>query len=118
GRYKVLCCVNASYYSVDKNGEDIYMGEALINFFNKNTQYGLIFSDPTGYYTEHFYTGQSNILMISSPHDFVNIIKLTDIFIRATLQDGDSLSIKEALFYEKKVIATNCVDRPQGVLTF
>ena len=32
--------------------------------------------------------------------------------------DGDSLSIKEALFYKKPVLATDVVDRPADVILF
>ena len=32
--------------------------------------------------------------------------------------DGDSLSVKEALFYHKQVFATCIVDRPKGVILF
>ena len=38
--------------------------------------------------------------------------------IRGTFSDGDSLSVREALMLRKKVIATDCVDRPAGVTLF
>ena len=46
---------------------------------------------------------------------FFEILKLSDCLIRNTTTDGDSISIKEAIYLNKKVIATNCVDRPEGI---
>ena len=42
----------------------------------------------------------------------------SDCLIRATTTDGDSLSVKEALYYKKKVIASNCVDRVPNVILY
>ena len=38
--------------------------------------------------------------------------------IRATSTDGDSLSVREALDSGVRVLATDCVDRPDGVTLF
>ena len=45
-------------------------------------------------------------------------MKITDIFIRNTSKDGDSLSVKEALFLKKRVLCTDVVERPGGVQLF
>ena len=60
----------------------------------------------------------ANVFFITVPHDFINIIRISDGLIRATITDGDSLSIKEGLFYNKVVYATGVVDRPKEVLVF
>jgi glycosyltransferase involved in cell wall biosynthesis len=117
-KYNILFCVNASNYSLNENDEDIYMGKEIVDYFANRYQYGLIFSDPSGYYTTNIYNGEPNILMLNVEHDFVNIIQISDVLIRATLKDGDSISIKEALYFGKVVFATDCVDRPEGVITF
>lgn len=44
-----------------------------------------------------------------------DIWKLSDIFLRSTITDSEGISIKEALFFGTKVIATDIVERPQGV---
>ena len=43
---------------------------------------------------------------------------MSDALIRATTMDGDSLSVKEALYYGVPVFATDVVDRPSGVISF
>lgn len=40
---------------------------------------------------------------------------MSDCYIRFTATDGDSLAVREALYFNKKVIASNIVDRPEGV---
>ncbi|CDS93799.1 conserved hypothetical protein [Sphingobacterium sp. PM2-P1-29] len=113
----ILCCLNASVYAEDESGCDIYMGAEVIDFFNKNRNIGLIFSDPSGMYSERFVaTKPDNVIFIVESHDFVSVLLKSDVFIRATRKDGDSISVKEALYFNKKVIATGCVDRPMGVL--
>ena len=55
------------------------------------------------------------ISVINELHPFVEILKVSDCLIRNTTTDGDSLSIKEALYFGKKVLASNCVSRPEEV---
>lgn len=120
--YTSVFCTNASSYVLDKNGNEIYLGTELLKFFDSNQNYALIFSDPSGSYTKYFKKKHlkvpENVYIINRPHDFINIIKLSDALIRATTMDGDSLSIKEALFYKKPVLATDVVDRPADVILF
>jgi hypothetical protein len=59
-----------------------------------------------------------NILILDYQHDFVPIIQYSFVLIRATTTDGDSLSIKETLFLNKWVIASDCVTRPNDVLLY
>lgn len=120
--YKNIYCANASNYVLDDKGDEIYMGTCLLNFFSNNSNNCLIFSDPTGNYKQYYSDNRilipKNVIIIDMPHDFVNIIKLSNAFIRATTMDGDSLSVKEALYYGKPVYATDVVDRPEGVILF
>uniref|UniRef100_A0A7C5KBL2 Glycosyltransferase n=1 Tax=Thermodesulfobium narugense TaxID=184064 RepID=A0A7C5KBL2_9BACT len=53
-----------------------------------------------------------------SPAGFVTILKHSDIFVRATDRDGDPVSLREAIFLGKTVVASDCVDRPKGVIVF
>jgi hypothetical protein len=57
-----------------------------------------------------------NILLLPFLHDFNAVLKETDSMIRYTTTDGDSISVKEALYAGKSVIATNVVDRPHDVI--
>jgi hypothetical protein len=55
-----------------------------------------------------------NISVISGLHHFMDVLSFCDALIRATTTDGDSLSIREALFLGKPVVTTDCVTRPSG----
>jgi glycosyltransferase involved in cell wall biosynthesis len=41
-----------------------------------------------------------------------------DLLVRATNTDGDSLSVREALYFGTPVIASDCTQRPPGVILF
>lgn len=120
--YEYVFCTNAFNVSFDVNGYEIYGISSLIDIFNKNNEIGLIFSDPSGCYYEFLKNNlnniPSNISIISFNHDFINVLKKTNAFIRATTTDGDSLSVKEALFLGKYVVASDCVSRPDGVFVY
>jgi len=45
-------------------------------------------------------------------------IGLSDLFVRPTLADGDSLSVREALGLGVRVVASDAAPRPRGVVTF
>ena len=79
-------------------------------------------SDPTGNYKRFLQrTGvnvPNNVLVIDRRHEFVGVLGQVDGLIRATTTDGDSLSVREGLFLGKVVIASDCVSRPEGVITY
>lgn len=49
---------------------------------------------------------------------FIRLIMECDVVLRPTLSDGDALTIREALFLNKKVIASDVVERPVGTITY
>lgn len=61
---------------------------------------------------------QDNFLLINEKLSFVRLIQESDIVLRATNTDGDALTVREALFLGKPVIASDVVKRPQGVSLF
>ena len=117
-----LFCSNAFDFKYDKNNIEVYGIMSLINFFNKNSKLKFILSDPSNNYSNYFKTKNikigKNIFIINRPHSFFNILKYSDVFIRNTSIDGDSLSIREALFLKLNVIASDSVERPPGVINF
>lgn len=121
-KYDKVLCTNASSLAFDQKGNEIYMGKEIVKYFLDRKDIALVFSSPNDQYYEFlkiaFPIISDNIYFIKEKHDFVNIIKITDGLIRATTMDGDSISVKEALYYKKPVFATNVVDRPKGVVTF
>jgi glycosyltransferase involved in cell wall biosynthesis len=115
---KYILCTNANNFVIDEQGKDLYGIDFLLNIIRNRLDLCLIISDPSGKLKEHYPVQYNNILFISEPHSFCEIIKISDMYIRATTTDGDSLSVKEGLFYRKKVIASDCVDRPFGCFLY
>ena len=114
-----IVATNAHQRAIGNQGEEIYGIGFLVNYFKGNNKYLLCISNPSGQYAQEYADKHyDNILFISVPHSFFRLLKLSDIMVRATSTDGDSLSVKEALTLQKKVIATDCVDRPEGVVLF
>ncbi|MGE5431535.1 MAG: hypothetical protein ACM3QX_10710 [Syntrophomonadaceae bacterium] len=117
--YKTLFCTNAFGVMYDHRKQEIYGISELVQIFSSLCDKALIISDPSASYRNYFTKNKikltANILMISEPHSFFEVIRLADCYIRNTSTDGDSLSVKEALYLSKNVIATNCVQRPDGV---
>jgi hypothetical protein len=115
-------CTNAYSIKFDAQGGEIYSIKALVKQFEKMHTKGLIISEPSGEYQAWYQESgvhlSENILFISENHDFINVIVESSGLIRATTTDGDSLSVREALFKGKPVFATNCVDRPEGCTVF
>ena len=49
---------------------------------------------------------------------FVRLIEQCDVVLRPTLTDGDALTVREALYLNKVVIASNVIERPKGVFLY
>lgn len=118
-RVHTVFCTNAYDRVFDKYNNEIYGIASLLQIFNSYNELGLIVSDPQGAYFRYVSSENivinENIIFISRPHSFFEVLRFSDCYIRNTSTDGDSISIKEALYLGVKVIATNCVDRPEGV---
>lgn len=58
-------------------------------------------------------------LIIEDPNlNAAALYRKSDLFIRPTITDGDSVSIRECLYLGIPVIASDCVPRPKGCVTF
>ncbi|NLR82104.1 glycosyltransferase family 4 protein [Chitinophaga eiseniae] len=118
-RTRLVCATNASSVSRDKQGREIYQVSLLVKIFKAWPEACLIISDPSGSYQRYFAeTGEplsENIILIDQPHSFFEVLKMSDVFLRITTTDGDSLSVKEALYLKRQVLATEVVNRPAGV---
>lgn len=118
-KYSKICCTNASGYHLNKNGKDIYGIKDLINQFKFNQHYCLIISDPTSdYYKLFSKSSYTNIYFITGNHSYFEILKYSDVSIRNTLTDGDSLSVKESIYLNKLTLASDIVSRPAGTITY
>ncbi len=50
--------------------------------------------------------------------DFSSALRHCSVLIRATRSDGDAISVREALNAGVPVLASDCVERPEGVIAF
>jgi glycosyltransferase involved in cell wall biosynthesis len=129
-KYNQIISTNCYSYALI-NGEHIYGFDLIIKAFYKlskerkikNTL--LILVDPSkttrGFVNDLLKqkTFQSNkILLVTEKLDFVSLIKKSDITIRATRTDGDSLSIRESLYCNVPIICSDVTERPEGVVVF
>ena len=61
---------------------------------------------------------EDNVLIWESGLSFVRLINHSDIVLRTTNTDGDALTIREALYFGKTVIASDVIGRPSGTKLF
>lgn len=59
-----------------------------------------------------------NVFFNLTPDEFNIILSESDAYIRTTITDGDSIALREAIEYNKIVLATNVVKRPEGCYLF
>ncbi len=64
------------------------------------------------------YQLQDSFFFISGSQQLWPLLKKCDLFLRPTYSDGDAISIREALYFNKTVIASNAVERPEGIVLF
>lgn len=123
-----IMCSNA-WNLVLHNGEDLYGLDMCIEAIRKlGLNYYLIFVVATNsdqqelmsYYKKQINSWglTNNILILEEPSSFVRILQKSDLVIRATNTDGDAISVREALYYGKPVLASDVVKRPDGVYVF
>lgn len=119
-KFEIIFCTNAYNLTYDKSGIEIYQILTLFELFLQLPNNLLIISDPSGVYfkkiQDKYIQIPENIIIIPFNHNFVEVLNKSDCFIRFTTTDGDSLSVREALYLNKMVIASNVVERPNGVI--
>ena len=114
-----IMATNASYMHYSDSGEEIYGILFLVEYVRNHDGYMLVVSDPSGQYSARFEGKMpENVCFITQKHSFSSLLSYADLMIRATSTDGDSLSVREALDSGIRVLATDCVDRPEGVVLF
>ena len=116
---KKIVSTNAYDISFDKEGNDVYGIDFLVQQFKESFDCALVISDPSGNYHKRFIDLESDsIYFFDFPHPYFEVLKRIDIFVRNTSTDGDALSVKEALYLGVPALCTNVVDRPAGVRLF
>ncbi len=129
-RFGVLLSSNAWQLSFH-NDEDLYGLDLLIEMvreISRRHDVGMVFLLP-GSAREDYYDAlqqrlgaygiRDRFIFIREPLDEASSLwRISDIVIRATNTDGNSLTIHEALHVGTPVIASDCVPRPEGVILF
>lgn len=130
GRKIVL--TSAFQPNLDNNGNDIYTIELLIDVFvrlcDKYQEYYFIiaianyperdFSQKIKRKVNSLKGWRDNLIFIENDRKIWPLLKSTRLFIRATTTDGDSVSLREALYFNAPVLASDVVPRPNGVMLF
>ena len=62
--------------------------------------------------------GSSRLVRDLDSAEFAWLLQQSDIFVRATDRDGDAVAVREAAYYGKVAIASDCASRPTGVMLF
>jgi glycosyltransferase involved in cell wall biosynthesis len=128
---KTIVCANASRLD-NFNGEDLYGLDMSIEATKMLVDAGIavdviyiVSSLDTGeekfQKAQHLiqqYQIQNSFFLIHEKASFVKLIEQSDMVIRPTNTDGDSLTIREGLYLNKIVLASDVVQRPEGTKLF
>jgi glycosyltransferase involved in cell wall biosynthesis len=128
--HKPIISANASKIAF-YNKQDLYGIDMCVDMIarlkEEYPQIGLVFCIPEindlRYFTKMKEMIQQknikpNIMFWTKPTQFYPIIIKSDIFVRPTNNDGDAVSIREALFFKTPTVASDVVSRPEGVILF
>lgn len=61
---------------------------------------------------------EDNFLFVTEPCEYLAILMRSDIFVRSTNTDGDSVSLREALYFKIPSLASDAVPRPDEAVLF
>ncbi|MBD3367461.1 MAG: glycosyltransferase [Candidatus Eisenbacteria bacterium] len=61
---------------------------------------------------------ESNVFVTRGLPDFTTLLGRSDVFLRSTLVDGDSMSVREALATGLPTVASDTAFRPEGVIEY
>ena len=113
------------------NGQDLYGTDMCIELCTRLkkdfTNIGFVFSLPNigdyEYFKKmHTRIGENmikdNFLFITKAYQFYPILMKSDIFVRPTNTEGDSLSIRESLQFKVPVVASDVAERAEGTILF
>jgi glycosyltransferase involved in cell wall biosynthesis len=131
-KYKYLISSNAFQISFYKN-QDLYGLDIVVELLNKlvhlnELDVGIVFLLPNIGNVDYFKMINRKIKELNLTNRFLfvtepieeasSLWKVSDLVIRATNTDGNSLTILEALSLDIPVLASDCVERPEGAILF
>lgn len=128
---KILLCANASRLDLHNN-EDLYGLDMCIELIRRlignKYEVSMIYVVTSldrgidrfyGYIDKiNSYNLGNHLLLINENVSFVRIIEASDIVLRPTNIDGDAVTIREAIYLNKPVVASDAVNRPNGITLF
>lgn len=121
-KYKYIFATNAYNISFDEGGNEIYGISSLIKIFRKHPDLFLVAATCNKNYYNYLSVQKveipTNVFLIQKPISFFALLKLVDGMIRHTTTDGDALSVREALYLQRRTFATDCIPRPQGTICY
>ncbi len=117
----------AAWRNIVENGEELYGLTAYLKvaelFHNKGYKYKFILS--VGFLDVkkdanlvEFANRLPNVILMVGQYESWPLMMKAHAFIRNTSTDGDSVSVKEAIYFGTPVFASNSVKRPKGVNVF
>jgi len=109
-----------AYDKIYQDGKDIYGVDFILNTIKKlKKKYVVVFLDPKqGYKKDINRISKTKLIYLGFEVDFISLLHEIDIYIRPTSSDGNSVAIQEALAVGKNVLASDVVDRPNGVSVY
>ncbi|MDP2361555.1 MAG: glycosyltransferase [bacterium] len=112
-------------------GQDLYGLDLLIDLMHQlrtwHTRAGLVFVLPETGLPDYLEQCQAkladlglerDLLIVRESIDFTALLRRSDLLVRPTTTDGDSISLREALHVGCRTLASDAVPRPAGVATF
>ncbi|MFC2050559.1 glycosyltransferase [Chloroflexota bacterium] len=113
------------------NNEDLYGIDLCIDLCAKLKQthpdIGFVFCLPTIGDYDYFNKMMRRVkkkdieetfLFVTEPCEYLAVLTRSDIFVRSTNTDGDSVSLREALYFKIPSLASDAVPRPDGAVLF
>ncbi|AUP79388.1 hypothetical protein C1H87_11985 [Flavivirga eckloniae] len=130
-KQKKIICSNA-FKLVLHNNEDLYGLDLMIDVARlikeENKDYKIIFVIASkneklnliGAYSEIIKNEnlENYITLITYSISFVKLMTESDLVVRATNTDGDALTVREALYLNRKIIASDICKRPEATILF
>lgn len=123
--------MSASKYAVDAAGRDVYGFDALAVLLERLEARGLRYKfllnvadfDASKFPKELFrrlerLSETGSLTFMIGQYEFWPVLKNIDCFLRLTTTDGDSVSVREALYFKCAVVASDVVPRPDGVALY
>ncbi len=119
--FRYVPCDNGDLYGLNVIIEAFY----LLSTKDHTPKTVLVIVDPSGTtkdYLANLLRGKNfrdnHVELVFGPIDFSSLIRSSCLTVRATWNDGDSLSVRESLYFGTPVLASDVTERPDGTFTF